>query len=177
MRKFETVQRVNDMKVIKPSRSTTNAAGYDFYALEDIVIPSAIKELILNCHRKLKLGISMTDEILSKEEVLHVKPTMVKTGIKAYMEEDEVLNLYNRSSNPGKLGLILANGVGVVDADYADSGNNEGEIAFAFYNIFPFSITIKKGDKLGQGVFTKFLKTDDDVAGEIRKGGFGSTGK
>lgn len=45
--------------------------------------------------------------------------TMVKTGVKAYMQDGETLLLFNRSSNPKKKGLIILNGVGVVDAKVA----------------------------------------------------------
>src|SRR5574344_748247 len=135
MRGFETVARVMGKEVKLPERSTDKSAGYDFFSYEDVVIPS----ILFN-------GIQ--------------PPFMIKTGIKAYMEEDEWLALYNRSSNPKKLGLILANSVGVIDSDYYNNQDNEGEIAFAFYNIFPFPVKIKKGDKIGQGVFSKFLKVD-----------------
>lgn len=37
--------------------------------------------------------------------------TMIKTGMKAYMEKDETLLLFNRSSNPKKKGLVILNGV------------------------------------------------------------------
>lgn len=101
----------------------------------------------------------------------------VKTGIKALFPDDVVLLLFNRSSNPKKKGLILINGVGVVDADYYDNEDNEGEIAFAFYNITNEPITIQKGEKLGQGMFTIYKDvtnyTDENI--EERKGGFGST--
>ena len=62
-------------------------------------------------------------------------PTLIPTGIKAYMLDDEVLYLYNRSSNPKKKGLILANSVGVIDKDYYGNPDNDGHIMFAFYNI------------------------------------------
>lgn len=103
------------------------------------------------------------------------QPTLVKTNVKAQMKENEVLMLFNRSSNPGK-GLILANGVGVVDSDYYNNTSNEGNIAFAFYNIKPKKTVIKAGEKLGQGVFIKYLKVDNDEASANREGGFGSTG-
>lgn len=103
-----------------------------------------------------------------------LKPTLVPTGIKALMEDDESLELYNRSSNP-KLQLMLANGVGLVDSDYYGNESNDGEIMFPFINIGDKSITIKKGTRIGQGVFRKFLKTDDDIVGRDRVGGFGST--
>ena len=60
---------------------------------------------------------------------------MIPTGIKAQFPEDEMLLLFNRSSNPKKKGLIILNGVGVVDSDYYNNTDNEGEMAFVFYNM------------------------------------------
>ena len=100
----------------------------------------------------------------------------VKTGVKAYMESGEMLMLCNRSSNPKKKGLVLVNGVGIVDADYADNEDNEGEIAFAFMNITDKEVILEPGDKLGQGIFVKYGITDDDTAEGERTGGVGSTG-
>lgn len=101
----------------------------------------------------------------------------VKTGVKALFPDDMVLLLFNRSSNPKKKNLILINGVGVVDVDYYNNEDNEGEIAFAFYNISTVPVTLQKGEKLGQGMFTIYKDvtnyTDEEV--EERKGGFGST--
>ena len=93
--------------------------------------------------------------------------TMIPTGIKAKFPEDEMLLLFNRSSNPKKKGLIILNGVGVVD----------GEMAFVFYNMLDEDVRIEAGEKLGQGIFVKYAKTDDDIAEGERQGGFGSTGK
>ena len=106
-----------------------------------------------------------------------MNPTLIKTGIKAYMQDDEVLMLYNRSSNPKKKGLILANSVGVIDKDYYGNQDNDGHIMFAFYNIKDEDITIKKGEAIGQALFQKYLVTDDDSAEGERIGGFGSTNK
>ena len=53
-------------------------------------------------------------------------------------------------------------------------------MAFEFYNITDTDVEIKKGDKLGQGVIIKFVKTDDDYLSSptaTRVGGFGSTGE
>ena len=151
-RGFEICSAFADKEINLPARSTKNSAGYDIEAAEDTVVPS-----IWNSADK--------------------KPTFVKTGLKAYMCEDEVLYLYNRSSNPGKKGLVMANSVGVVDSDYYNNPDNEGHIMFAFYNFFPEDTVIKKGDRIGQGVFAKFLKADGDSAESDRKGGFGSTGE
>lgn len=103
--------------------------------------------------------------------------TLVKTGIKAKFPDDEVLLLFNRSSNPKKKGLIIPNGVGVIDADYYNNPDNEGEIGGLFYNIQNTAITLKAGEKMMQGIFVKYGTVDDDNAKGERSGGFGSTGK
>ena len=95
------------------------------------------------------------------------------------MNENEVLLLYNRSSNPKKLGLMLANSVGVIDADYYNNEDNDGEIMFAFYNFTDNIVHLEVGDKLGQGVFSTFNRPEKGlvVKSDIRTGGFGSTNK
>lgn len=160
-RKFERVTGHDEAML--PVRSTMNAAGYDFFANREIVIPSS---LFLHTDNDGKLTITTGD------------PTVVFTNVKACMESDEALFLYNRSSNPKKRHLVLANGVGVVDSDYYNNPDNEGNIGFAFYNMSFAPVTIKAGDKIGQGVFQKYLKVDDDEGiDSTRQGGFGSTGK
>ena len=103
--------------------------------------------------------------------------TMVKSGVKAYFPDNETLLLFNRSSNPKKKGLIILNGVGVVDADYADNQDNEGEIAGLFYNMLDEDVVLKAGEKMMQGVFVQYGITDDDNDNGQRSGVFGSTGK
>ena len=149
-RGFEIAKGFENAGINLPVRKTKNSAGYDVEAAEDTIIPS------------FKKGI---------------KPTLVKTGIKAYMEDDEVLILANRSSNPGKKGLILANSIGVVDSDYYGNEDNDGHIMFAFYNIKDEDVLIKKGEAIGQAIFNKYLIIDDDNSNTIRTGGFGSTNK
>lgn len=107
------------------------------------------------------------------------KLTRVMTGVKCELMPNQVLILANRSSNPSKKGLILANGVGVIDADYYGNPDNDGEMGFEFYNILDEDVVIKKGEKLGQGIIMKFDKTEDDYISnpyKTRVGGFGSTG-
>lgn len=149
-RGFEIAKGFENKGINLPIRKTKYSAGYDIEAAEDCVIPA-----------------------FSKEK----KPTLVKTGIKAYMQDDEVLLLYNRSSNPKKKGLVMSNGVGVIDKDYYGNQDNDGHIMFSFFNIKDEDITIKKGEAIGQAVFQKYLVIDDDVATGERKGGFGSTSK
>ena len=102
---------------------------------------------------------------------------VIWTGVKAYMPEDEVLLAFNRSSNAKKKGLILANGVGVIDCDYYNNPDNEGEVGFCFLNRTNETVVLQKGEKLGQCMFTKFAIADNDISGGKRTGGFGSTGK
>ena len=108
------------------------------------------------------------------------KLTRIMTGVKCELIPDMVLILANRSSNPSKKGLILANGVGIIDADYYGNSDNDGEIGFEFYNISDEDVVIKKGEKIGQGIIMHFIKTENDYSSNSnssRTGGFGSTGK
>lgn len=163
-----------------PEYATKQSAGADFFCAEDVTIPSiwrSIPDLLVFFRPLNKLNYADTKE--NADQKKGFEPTLVHTGIKASMLENEVLYLYNRSSNPKKLGLLLANGVGVIDADYFENPDNDGEIMFAFLNILPWSIKLKAGDKLGQGVFAKFLRPVDGftVKEDKRLGGFGSTDK
>ena len=150
LRGFEIAKGWEDKNINLPKRSTKYAAGYDVEAAEDTVIPA------------FKPG---------------VKPTLVPTGLKAYMQDDEMLCLYNRSSNPKKKGLVLANSVGIVDKDYYGNSDNDGHIMYAFWNFKDEDIKVEKGERIGQAIFQKYLVTDNDVAEGERTGGFGSTDK
>ena len=107
-----------------------------------------------------------------------LKPTLIPTGIKAYMQEDEFLQLANRSSNPLKRFLMMGNGVGIIDADYYGNDANEGHIMFQYINFGMTDQVIKKGERIGQGIFLPFLKADEDQeqTKATRTGGFGSSG-
>ena len=166
LRGFEKVNRVSEVDFQLPERSTKCSAGYDFYACESFDIPSHLSMLSKNAN-----------SCISFNSVEIVKPYCIKTGIKAYMQEDEVLELFIRSSSPSKLGLVMANSVGIIDADYYNNIDNEGEIGFLVYNLTPNSIHIEKGMKIGQGIFTKFLLIDNDEVSSVRAGGYGSTGE
>ena len=150
IRGFEVAKGFEDKGINLPIRKTKYSAGYDIEAAEDCVIPA------------FKPGQT---------------PTLIKTGLKAYMADDEYLMLCNRSSNPKKKGLILANSVGIVDKDYYGNPDNDGHIMFAFYNVKAEDTLIKKGDAIGQAIFQKYLAVDNDNAEGERTGGFGSTSK
>ncbi len=111
-------------------------------------------------------------------EEVTIKPgetVLVKTGIKAYMQDDEVLKLYVRSSLGFKKHLMLANAVGIIDADYYNNPDNEGHIMVALHNYGRDYQVIMKGERIAQGLFTNYLVTDTDTASAKRGGGFGST--
>lgn len=154
-RKFEYVKRVTstgyetkqpDFNL--PKRKTKKSAGYDFECIETITIPPYTPGS---------------------------KPTLVPTGVKCKMQDDEFLMLVNRSSNPKKKFLVIPNSMGIIDADYYNNLDNDGEMMFAFYNLSNEPVTIEKGYCMGQGIFQKYYITDNDNAEGERKGGFGST--
>lgn len=172
-RGFEKVTTF-DESIKLPVRATKGAAGYDFEAAEDIVIPTIWKQGIGTVLKAVLKGEeALVNDSLRKE----VKPVLVPTGIKAYMGEEEYLQLCNRSSNPLKNFLLMGNGVGVIDSDYYGNEANEGHIMFQFLNFGLTDKTIKKGERIGQGIFLPFLKADQDESSTERTGGFGSSGQ
>ena len=102
--------------------------------------------------------------------------TYVPTGIKMQIDDGYELRLSIRSSSPKKYNVMLANGIGVIDSDYYNNPDNEGHMWIKFYNPTDEDYTITIGDKIAQGIFTKFLTCGDNPK-EERNGGLGSTGK
>ena len=102
--------------------------------------------------------------------------TMVQTGVKAYMPDNEVLLIYVRSSTAIKKGLTLKNQTAVIDADYAFA-DNDGHIVLAIENNSNQEYTLEKHERIAQGVFVQYGITDDDKAKGKRTGGIGSTDK
>ena len=147
MRGFELIKGMNGELPIK---ATIHSAGVDFIASADIRIPA----------------------FRFKGEA-----TLVPTGVKAFMQKDEYLQIFARSSIPVNLGLIMSNGVGIVDSDYYNNPTNEGHIMIEFNNLTNEHITIKKGTRIAQGIFNKVLPVTHGVRlkNDTRNGGFGST--
>jgi dUTP pyrophosphatase len=108
-------------------------------------------------------------------KTFNFKPTLVSTGMKCQLDSGTYLELSVRSSCPLKYWLIMANSVGIIDADYYNNSDNEGEIFFQMINLSPYDIVLHKGDIIGQGIIKPYLATEDDNASGERKGGFGST--
>ena len=101
-----------------------------------------------------------------------------RTGLKVCMNPDEVLYIYSRSSQGYKYNVCLMNSVGVIDSDYYNNPDNEGHFSIKLVNFGDKDFEVKVGDKIGQGVFMKYLTVDDEEEIESeRTGGLGSTGK
>ena len=161
-RGFEIVSKFKKKDINLPVRKTNASAGYDFEAAESLIVPSIWKVL--------------AEKVFVGEET-GLKATLIPTGIKSYMLDDEYLQLSIRSGTALKTGLILANGVGIVDSDYYNNPDNEGHIMFPVHNLGFKDKLIKKGERIGQGLFLNYLKADDDMSDGVRTGGFGSTDK
>ncbi|XMB66806.1 dUTP diphosphatase [Mycoplasmatota bacterium zrk1] len=118
---------------------------------------------------------------ISLVEDLEIEPHGIGlgvTGLKAYMQDDEVLMLFARSSLPRKFGVFLPNAVGIVDADYYNNPTNDGLIHVQLFNLGNEKVVLKKGERIAQGMFRKYLTVDnEDAIDTVRVGGFGSTGK
>jgi len=127
--------------------------------------------------RKTALSAGYDLTIAQDITLLPGKVILVPTGVKAYMEEDEYLGIHIRSGLAIKHSLSLINGQGIIDADYYNNQENEGHILLPVFNQGSEPVTITKGTRLAQGIFYKYLKTDNDCVNNLRSGGFGSTGQ
>ena len=146
MREFKVAKGFEDKNVILPTRATKHSAGYDFHILSD------------------------------RDTFIHPQETIkFHTGVKAYMEDDEVLLIDIRSSMGIKKSIVLANCHAVIDSDFADNPDNDGEIMIALINIGDKAQVIEPNARVAQGMFIKYLTTDNDEADTERVGGVGST--
>ena len=183
MARFEKVSRFADVDINLPQRKTTDSAGYDMEVAEDIVIPSYFNLYMTMKEEYMRDGIGVLtstptfdlDSLAAITKRLKTKPTLVSTGMKCKLEPGTYLELSVRSSCPLKYWLILGNSVGIIDADYYNNPDNEGEIFFQMINLSPYDIQLHKGDTIGQGIVKPYLTTEDDSASGQRMGGFGST--
>lgn len=151
VRGFEVIKdemrKYPNVKIVLPKRGSSKSAGYDITTPVDIIIPP--------------YGIS----------------DAIQTDIKAYMLDDEVLEIVPRSSIGFKKGLMLINTVGIIDSDYYSNKTNDGNIGFKLKNLTDKTVEIKAGERVLQGIFKKYLVTDDDDCETERTGGIGSTNK
>ena len=102
---------------------------------------------------------------------------MIWTNVKAQFETDEVLIL-SVTSGMGKRQIMLANTIGIIDSDYYGNPSNDGNLGFRLYNFGTEPYVISAGDKIGEGVFLKYLTVDgEEEITSTKQGGFGSTVK
>lgn len=194
--RFEKISKYKDDEgIIIPYRKTADSAGYDFYCAEDTIIFPAVdigagflaklsNKISANSENKeqaltewLNKNKYLTlDEVAAYNKEFYTKVDLVPTGIKCYLPHGYYLQLSVRSSLPLKHWLIMANGIGVIDADYYDNPDNEGHIYFQLINLGQYPIIIKKGDCFGQGIILPYNVTNEDNTTATRVGGFGSTG-
>lgn len=134
-------------------------------------------------HEGLSLPVRTTEQSagydLASAENLTVSPgqsVLVPTGLKVYMNATDVLLLIIRSSLAVKHQLVLANQVGVIDADYVDNPHNEGHIMVPLMNLSSKPAEIAFGQRIAQAIFVHYGLVDEDQAQGRRSGGFGSTG-
>lgn len=100
------------------------------------------------------------------------------TDVKSYMLDNEVLSIHVRSSMGTKKDLMLKNTTGIIDSSYYENVSNDGNIGICLVNMGDKIQKIEKGERIAQGVFTKYLIVDEDTCLKSeRTGGFGSSGK
>lgn len=101
--------------------------------------------------------------------------TLVPTGLVVQVPVRMFLGIFARSSTPMKRGLMVANGVGVIDPDYCGP---EDEVKIAVLNFTGAPVTIRAGDRIAQGIFLEAPRVQwvESDPREKSRGGFGATG-
>jgi dUTP pyrophosphatase len=101
---------------------------------------------------------------------------LIGTGLVVGVPDGHFLAILARSSTPLKRGLMVANGVGVLDADYC--GPND-ELKIQLLNVTNEAVAIKAGDRLAQGIVLQAPRVEfvEGDATAPSRGGFGSTGR
>jgi dUTP pyrophosphatase len=102
---------------------------------------------------------------------------LVPTGLVVEVPAGMFLAVFARSSTPLKRGLMVANGVGVVDSDYCGPSD---EVKIPTLNFTREPVVVSKGDRIAQGILLPSPRVEWEEAGELRsdsRGGFGGTGR
>src|SRR5690554_6644947 len=108
-------------------------------------------------------------------EIMPGEVKLINTFVRAYMQDDEFLAIFIRSSMGIKKGLRLANQVGIIDSDYYANPDNGGHIKIAIKNESDEIVKLTPGERIAQGIFLNYLKNEDDNVKKVRQGGIGST--
>ena len=103
---------------------------------------------------------------------------LVPTGLVIKVPDGHFLGIFARSSTPLKRGLMVANGVGVIDQDYCGTTD---EVKVQVLNFTSTAVQVAKGDRIAQGVFIPVTRAQwEEASGDLRdgsRGGFGATGR
>lgn len=178
MRKFEKISKEQFMKDYKSKANIYIPPDFEDVrkGVENDFTSTVYKTIVLP---KRATGFSAGYDFYSTITAT-IKPNetlTIPTGIKAYMNDNEVLKVYPRSSLGFKYQIQLVNTVGIIDKDYVDNPNNEGHIFIKLVNRGSVPVDINIGDGIAQGIFESYLITDDDNSTNKRIGGIGSTDK
>ena len=102
---------------------------------------------------------------------------LIPTGLVIRVPEGHFLGIFARSSTPLKRGLMVANGVGVVDEDYCGPGD---EVKIQVLNFTAEPVRVRKGDRIAQGLLIPVTRAEwHETKADLRegsRGGFGATG-
>jgi dUTP pyrophosphatase len=104
------------------------------------------------------------------------RTALIPTGLVIEVPEGMFLAVFARSSTPLKRGLMVANGVGVIDSDYCGATD---EVKVPVLNFTAAPVTVNAGDRIAQGILlpvTRVEWEETDVPARDARGGFGSTG-
>jgi dUTP pyrophosphatase len=102
---------------------------------------------------------------------------LVPTGLVIEVPQGHLLGIFARSSTPLRRGLMVANGVGVIDQDYCGP---KDEVKVQVLNFTQSPVTVARGDRIAQGLFLPVARVEwEETDGAPRsgsRGGFGATG-
>jgi len=156
--------------------NTTRVRGFEVVAPEYLKSHDKTEDVILPLRGTAKSA--GYDFFLPEDiEILPQSFVLVWTDVKAYMQPNEVLELYPRSSAGIKNDIMIKNTVGIVDMDYYSNERDDGNIRLYLWNFGDRNRCFNKGDAIAQGIFKPFLESDNCNTDTKRVGGVGSTDK
>ncbi len=100
---------------------------------------------------------------------------LIPTGLVIQVPLRMFLGIFARSSTPMKKGLMVANGVGVIDPDYCGPTD---EVKIAVMNFTDEVVTVRAGDRVAQGILLEAPRVEwaEAETSDVSRGGFGSSG-
>lgn len=128
---------------------------------------------------KYETGGSVFFDLRAREKVI-VPPReirLIPLNIVVETPPGYMLVVSPRSSTPLKKGLMIPQGIGVVDQDYC---GEEDEVALPLYNFTEKEVIVEKGDRIIQAGFVRVDKAEwieVEKMERLTRGGFGSTGE